>query len=226
MAFGIYFDWQRRIFMTHISDIQRISDLSLVDKYKTTKDVNYVGELFKRYTSVVFAISIKYLKNKDAAGDAVIEIFEKLLNDLLRFEIENFPAWLHKVTRNHCLITIRSGNYQKKHMDRYTQDMNSFMEKDSVVYHESEINKEENLVMLEKGIQNLNHEQKKCIDLFYLKEKCYNEIAKETGYSLNEVKSYIQNGKRNLKIFMEKNQQISDNLIKILLMILLFNQII
>lgn len=212
--------------MTNFSDIQRISDHSLVEKYKTSKDVNYVGELFKRYTSVVFAISIKYLKNKDAAGDAVIEIFEKLLTDLLRFEIENFPAWLHKVTRNHCLITIRTNNHQKKHLDRYGQDINSFMEKDFVLHHESEINKEENLVMLEKGIENLNHEQKKCIELFYLKEKCYNEISKETGYSLNEVKSYIQNGKRNLKIFMDKNQQISDNLIKILLMILLFNQIL
>ncbi|MFH2143244.1 MAG: sigma-70 family RNA polymerase sigma factor [Bacteroidota bacterium] len=212
--------------MNKFSEIQKISDNILVDKYKSTKDAIYLGELYQRHTSFVFAVSMKYLKDRDAASDAVIEIFEKLITDLMRFEIENFRAWLHRVTQNHCLLIIRSNKYHQKHNEQYKNDMQVFMEKDSDLYHELGNSKEEILVVLEQGIENLNDEQKKCIELFYLKEKCYNEIAETTGYSLKNVKSYIQNGKRNLKIFMEKNQHISNSFIKIFLMVFIFNRIL
>jgi RNA polymerase sigma-70 factor (ECF subfamily) len=42
--------------------------------------------------------------------------------------------------------------------------------------------------------------------LFYLEQKCYKDIADLTGYDLNKVKSAIQNGKRNLKICMERKE--------------------
>jgi RNA polymerase sigma-70 factor (ECF subfamily) len=59
---------------------------------------------------------------------------------------------------------------------------------------------------LEKCIETLGDEQKQCVKLFYLQEKCYKEITESTGFDMNKVKSYIQNGKRNLKICMEKNE--------------------
>jgi len=65
------------------------------------------------------------------------------------------------------------------------------------------------LQQLPNAISNLNTEQRLCINLFYLKEKCYEEISMQTGYSLKQVKSYIQNGKRNLKIYL--SQQMKEN---------------
>ena len=64
--------------------------------------------------------------------------------------------------------------------------------------------KEVKLQQLEEGITKLNSEQKICVELFYLQNKSYVEVAEITGYELNQVKSYIQNGKRNLKIYLEK----------------------
>ena len=54
------------------------------------------------------------------------------------------------------------------------------------------------------SLEELNPEQKQCLILFYLEKKSYQEISENTGFSLMQVKSYIQNGKRNLKILLDK----------------------
>jgi RNA polymerase sigma-70 factor (ECF subfamily) len=58
--------------------------------------------------------------------------------------------------------------------------------------------------LLEEAIQELSEEQKLCVNLFYLQKKSYQQITDRTGFTLMQVKSYIQNGKRNLKIILEK----------------------
>jgi RNA polymerase sigma-70 factor (ECF subfamily) len=64
--------------------------------------------------------------------------------------------------------------------------------------------REEKLELLEHCIATLQADQQTCVRLFFLENCCYNEIVSKTGLEWNQVRSHIQNGKRNLKICMEK----------------------
>ena len=183
------------------------SDNELIAEYKNTKNNVFVGILYKRYSHLVLGLSLKYLKDEDEAKDAVMQVFEKLLTDLLKFNIDYFKSWLYTFSKNHCLMIIRSKQSKlKKEIDMQIH-ADYFMETESTLHPNKEEEKEIQYNLLEKAINELSEDQKKCIDLFYLKEKSYNEIVEITGYSINEVKSFIQNGKRNLKIKLEKNSE-------------------
>ncbi|MCF6241761.1 MAG: sigma-70 family RNA polymerase sigma factor [Bacteroidales bacterium] len=189
--------------MTQIIDISQANDRLLIEKYRQKQDKNLVGELFKRYTGFVFLISMKYLKDEDKSKDAVMQIFEKLFDDLLLHEIDNFKAWLHTVTRNHCLGVLRKEQSKQKHQARIKENT-VFMENLQEEHPINESKPENSFENLEKALEKLKPEQKKCIQLFYLDEKSYKEIVAITGFSDKKVKSYIQNGKRNLKIILQK----------------------
>jgi RNA polymerase sigma factor (sigma-70 family) len=186
------------------SHIRNLSDSELVSKYKETGENICVGELFRRYVHLVYGVCMKYLKDEDIAKDLQSHIFERLLNDLLKHEIGNFKGWLFSVAKNHCLMYLRSNKSLLKNQKAFKNDHQPDMESVHDLHHNPVLEKEKELSRLETCIQQLQEGQKVCVDLFYLKEKSYKEIVEITGYTLNDVKSYIQNGKRNLKIFMEK----------------------
>jgi len=166
-----------------------------------------VGILYKRYSHLVLGLSIKYLKDKDEAKDAVMQIFEKLMSDLLKHDIQYFKSWLYTFSKNHCLMIIRSKQARLSKEIDIQINASSFMETETNQHLNLSEEKEREYIALEKAVDSLNEEQKICIDLFYLKEKSYQEISDVTGYTLNEVKSFIQNGKRNLKIKLEKRSE-------------------
>ena len=181
-----------------LQDLSHLTDQELIAGYKANADKAFVGELFRRYTHLVFGVCVKYLRDEDEAHDAVMQIVEKLFEDLKKHEIKQFKSWLHTVAKNHCLMHLRSKKSETQKAQELKKDWPVVMESDT----ESHLNKEVQLDRLEEGIQQLKDEQKICIELFYLKEKCYQEVASITGYDLNQVKSFIQNGKRNLKLIL------------------------
>lgn len=164
--------------------------------YKDSKNKDYVGELYKRYTGFVVAVCRNYLNNTADCEDACMQIFEKLFSDLLRFEVANFKSWLHVIAKNHCMMILR-----KPHREIFTDQ---FVEKLDAVHLQDAKEKEEMLQQLEQAITELTTEQKVCVELFYIQEKSYKEIESITGYDYNKVKSYIQNGKRNLQLRLNK----------------------
>jgi RNA polymerase sigma-70 factor (ECF subfamily) len=176
-----------------------LTDLELIAQYKLSNENSWVGLLFNRYTSMVYGVCLKYLKDREESKDAVMQLFEKLLSTLKEHQIEHFKSWLYVTARNHCLMKLRS---QK---GKYTQELSPFLMETSVDAHLEEDEMESNLGKLEKCIEKLGHEQKVCVKMFFLQEKCYKDITVLTGYELIKVKSFIQNGKRNLKICMEQN---------------------
>ena len=181
----------------------QLSDEMLVKSYQQKGDLAQLGELYQRYTGLVFGVCMKYLKNEDDSKDAVMQIFEKLIVSLRKHEVNNFRSWLHVLTKNHCLMWLRS----KKNMHlKDIQEINLEKNVEFTYYphHGSENSFEKDLENLKTAITSLPREQKECIELFYLHEKCYKEIVDITGFELKKVKSYIQNGRRNLKIYMEK----------------------
>lgn len=176
------------------------SDNDLINKFLETGDNSFVGILYQRYGHLVLGLCIKYLKNKDEAQDSVIQIFSNLLNDLKKHKIEFFKSWLYVYSKNFCLMELRKRQSALKKELELQENVHLLMDF-SDPEHLKE--KEEQIGLMELALQELNGEQRKCIELFYLKNKSYNEIIDITGYSNNEVKSHIQNGKRNLKIKME-----------------------
>ncbi|MBN1251211.1 MAG: sigma-70 family RNA polymerase sigma factor [Bacteroidales bacterium] len=181
--------------------IETLTDEQIIELYKKDAQKVFVGELYKRYTKFIFLVSMKYLKNEERSKDAVMEVFEKLFSDLLKHQIQNFKPWLHTVVRNHCLILLRKEQSVLNKDKKFQIEQDLFVESDEDLHHVNENKTEENL---KEALNSLKNEQKVCLELFYLQEKSYNEIVDITGYSIKNVKSYIQNGKRNLKICLLK----------------------
>jgi RNA polymerase sigma factor (sigma-70 family) len=175
-------------------------DIQLLTGYRERGDLAILGNLYEKYMPMVYGVCLKYLNAEEAAKDAVMAIFEELINKTKLHDIKQFRSWLYVLSRNYCLMQLRTG----KKMELISLD--DFMEF-SPVLHPDENNRETAMKSLERCMDKLSPAQKQSIDLFYLNEKCYKEIVDMTGFSLNEVKSHIQNGKRNLKICLEKTSE-------------------
>ncbi len=168
-------------------------------QYQAEKDLNVLGELYGRYMDMTYGVCLKYFKEPEEAKDAVINIFEELVTKLLKYEVANFKGWLHSLARNYCLMQLRSKRNQPIKVDA-----------DVVYLREDEhpdiaVEKEILLNGMEQCLEALPADQRKAVQLFYLEDKCYKEISEMTQTELGKVRSFIQNGRRNLKICMEKN---------------------
>jgi len=164
--------------------------------------VALLGLLYERYMHLVYGVCLKYLEEREAAKDEVMNIFEKLAATVPGEEILNFRTWLYVVTKNHCLMLLRSRKSQAAHMETMLSDPTFFMEKEEVM-HPMENDEGIDMKRLEECISKLREEQRKCIGLFYYEGCGYRQIAERLGMEENKVKSYIQNGKRNLRMCME-----------------------
>ena len=153
---------------------------------------------------LVFGVCLKYLKDAEKSKDAVMDIYEELNTKLRVHEVDNFKGWVHVLARNYCLMKLRSPKNIK------TTEFNpSFMQSEENVHLDTEqLEKEENFTKLEDCLGKLTNEQKQSVELFYLHNKCYNEIAEITGLEWNKVRSFIQNGRRNLKLCMEASERV------------------
>ena len=190
-------------FIKNTTKINEQDDSSLIAAYKESGDLEVLGQLYNKYMHLVFGVCFNYFKNEELSKDAVMQIFEELVTKLKIHEVKNFKSWLHVLTRNHCLMALRKS---AKNPTVALED--NFVENGSFVHLDIEDTKETQLTVMEKCMETLSEEQRKSVDLFYLQEKCYKEVADITGYELLKVKSYIQNGKRNLKICIEKNSEL------------------
>lgn len=180
-------------------------DEELIKAYKKSLKSEYIGILFERYSHLVYGVCLKYMKDEDKSKDAVMQIFESLHSKLIEFEITSFKSWLHTVSRNHCLMALRKEKSERIHLENlYKISGGDIMESDEFIHLFEDDHREEIISLLEEAIGQLNEEQKTCIELFYLRNKSYREVSEITGYDMNKVKSHIQNGKRNLRILLER----------------------
>ena len=171
------------------------SDLDIISRFRNSHDQKYIGILFQRYTHLIFAVCMKYLKDTTESEDATMEIFSSLPPILKKHTITNFKSWLHSVAKNHCLMKLRKDKSKNEKADAYELFAKNSMESDGFEHQKDE----KLLVKLDEALNELNSQQKKCIKLFYMEQKSYDEIVIITGYTVKNVKSYLQNGKRNLK---------------------------
>jgi RNA polymerase sigma factor (sigma-70 family) len=177
------------------------TDSELVLAYQQHHELDTLALLYQRYMELVYGVCLKYLPDEEAAKDAVMHIFEELIGKLKHHQVENFRGWLHVLAKNHCLMILRSPRYLK------TSTLNEgLVQFDENVHLNGVMEKEEQLDQMSECLKGLVHEQQRCVELFYLQNKSYNEIVNITGFDWKSVRSYIQNGRRNLKICMENRE--------------------
>ena len=176
------------------------TDEELLLEYKRTGNQDALARLYLRYSGVVYGTCLKYLKDGEAAKDAVMNIYQELVNKLLAHDVDNFRGWLYVLAKNHCLMHLRTA---KK---TFTVELQAeIMQSEDFSHLDGVLGREADFKRLEKCMETLQEQQKLVIDMFYLQSKCYNEIVDKTGLDWGKVRSLVQNGRRNLKICMEKN---------------------
>jgi RNA polymerase sigma-70 factor (ECF subfamily) len=176
-----------------------IPDEVLVAQFLETGNKELIAILFERYTHLVYGICLGYLQDKEKGKDAVMEIFESLFEKLSVYNVIVFKNWLYSVSRNHCLMILRKSATQNRSYEKSLSGSVTVVEPDET---NTELTNEEKEGLVGTAVESLNPDQRLCVSMMYLEDKSYKDIADETGYTLNEVKSHIQNGKRNLKNYL------------------------
>lgn len=180
-------------------------DQELLRLYRDTGEPEHLGELFQRYSRLVYLVCLKHLKDEEESKDATMQFFENIAKTLLQHEVRNLKSWLHAAASNHCLMLLRSNKHKR---GVPLEDIPPLFMENTEPMHLTEAEQVEITEQtLQLGLEDLPPEQRRCIELFYLQQKSYKEISALTGCDLNKVKSHIQNGKRNLKLYMEKHHE-------------------
>lgn len=174
-----------------------ITDAELLNNFYNDHNNKWLGILLPRYTLLLLGVSMKYLKNEEDAKDAVQQVFLKVINELHKYKVDYFKSWIFMVARNHCLMKLRGHKTSSVEINE-----NVLSTKDSDEGIAIHLEKEKLLTSMEEAMKELSTEQQQCVTLFYLQKKSYAEVAEMTGYTMLQVKSHLQNGKRNLKMLM------------------------
>jgi len=182
---------------------QHITDQELLEQFYADHNNEWLGILLQRYTLLLLGVSMKYLKNEEEAKDSVQQIFLKVIQELQKYKVEYFKSWLYTVAKNHCLMKLREkqGKITTEINDRLATKPGEETDRQALLEND------QTLELMDLSLKELNPEQQQCVTLFYLQKKSYQEVSEATGFSMLQVKSYIQNGKRNLKLLIEKKLQ-------------------
>ncbi len=177
-----------------------MTDQELLEKFSRDKDNRWLGIILERYTLLLFGVCMKYLKNEEEARDSVQQVFLKAITELHKYRVEYMKSWLYMVAKNHCLMKLREKSGQRE-VEIREEMLSAAPDYSGEATHQE---KDRTLNLMNESLMELQYEQRTCLTLFYLDKKTYQEVAEQTGFTLMQVKSYIQNGKRNLRIQLEK----------------------
>ena len=192
--------------IVNIKPLTEWTDEELVAKFAQTSQPKYFGELYNRYAHLAFGLGLKYLKNEAESSDLVSEVFEILFKKIPTANIQSFRKYLYTVTRNEAIGKLRKKKTQQEKM----ADL-KIIEKNSGEFMENEgllrlMDNEPSLeAIIKVAINKLSAEQQTCINLFFFQNKSYKEIVDLTNFTDKQVKSFLQNGKRKLKILLEQD---------------------
>jgi RNA polymerase sigma-70 factor (ECF subfamily) len=176
------------------------TDRELVEQYRATRDPVLLGALFERYVHLALGVSLRYLRNREDAEDAVMEVYEHLTTALLKHEVANFKSWLYSVVANHCRMILRRRKGAPQAVLASEELLDAVLASAPAPHEDGE--SQRLIQALPAALARLSEGQRRCLELFYLEGHSYAEVAARAGYALNEVKSHIQNGKRNLKLML------------------------
>jgi RNA polymerase sigma-70 factor, ECF subfamily len=177
------------------------TDLELVQQYKITRDRALLGALFERYSHLALGLSLRYLHNREDAEDAVMEVYEHLTTALVKHEVGNFKNWLYSVVANHCRMVLRRRKSAPASVEASEELLDAVLA--SAPAPDKDDESERQIETLTRALAQIGDGQRRCLELFYLQGLSYAEVGRRSGYTANEVKSHIQNGKRSLRILLQ-----------------------
>ncbi len=189
----------------NVDKYHHITDQELLQNFYLDRDNQWLGILLQRYTLLLLGVCMKYLKNEEEAKDCVQQIFLKTITELHKYQVDYFKSWIYMVAKNHCLMKLR--NHPGKTTTDLTENLAGAVSEEESDTKFQHLEKDRTLDLMGNALEELSNEQKQCVTLFYLEKQSYQAIAATTGFSVLKVKSYIQNGKRNLKISLDKKLQ-------------------
>ncbi len=191
--------------MTNYSkeNLESKPDAYLVTEYRKYGDLRVFSALFLRYYHLLIGVCMKYLGHTEDSKDAVMDIFEKASGDLRKHDVQHFRSWIYVTTRNHCLMKLRKDKSHPENVTDYEFVLHNSMESKHIWHPVNEDTSDEELEILEKCMGRLPDAQQECIRLFYFKKQSYMQMADKLSIEIKKIKSYLQNGKRNLKICIE-----------------------
>jgi RNA polymerase sigma factor (sigma-70 family) len=178
---------------------QHKSDEELLAEYVGGDSPQALGQLYERYMPMVYGVCLKILKDAGKAEDAVMAIYEELPRKAREHQVESFRGWLYVLARNHCLMEWRKA--QRRPTDHYAPED---MARHDAVEAAFEYELPQGASSLERCLAALVEQQRQCVTWFYYEDKSYKEIADLLAEELGKVRSHIQNGRRNLRICLEK----------------------
>lgn len=179
-----------------------LTEKELLERFYADRDKEWLGVLLERYTLLLLGVCMKYLKQEEAARDAVQQIFLKAITELEKYRVEYVKSWLYMIAKNHCLMQFRDKNRFPVEISEKLQ-----VEEDREIQLSEAKEKEQLLTLMHEELTHLGKEQRQCVTLFYLEKKTYQQVAEATGYNMGQVKSFIQNGKRNLRLLIQRKLQ-------------------
>ena len=180
----------------NLKKYSHIEDKELLDRFYADHDNKWLGILLPRYTLLLFGVCMKYLKNETDAEDAMQQVFLKVISELPKYKVDYFKSWVYMIAKNHCLMKLRNNGKNIEINERVMATPDDSLDKEIV------LEKDRSLDVMQRALQQLNEEQRKCVVLFYLEKKSYADVAELTGFTMLQIKSHIQNGRRNLKMIM------------------------
>ena len=154
-----------------------------------------MSDFFVLYREDVLGLCYYYTRDVELSKDLTMDTFETYLKRGKKGPVINdIKSYLLGIARNLCMAHFK----KSKRTQSIEESVLQFMEYED----ENAPNGEEVIDRLMMSMCKLTTDQRRCVELFFIKGCSYNQISKKLNFSYNEVKSFIQNGKRNLKKLM------------------------
>ncbi|MEL6655687.1 MAG: sigma-70 family RNA polymerase sigma factor [Bacteroidota bacterium] len=175
------------------------SDEELVRQFQQSGDRFLLGLLLRRYSQSILGTCHYYLRQPQDAEDAAMEVCELIVRQLQKpKEIKRFKDWVFIIARNYCFRKLKDN---KRLTELSTEWEKDFLNSD-VQYELGDtlyVQEEALYARVDAEIQQLNEQQRLCLTAFYWQGEKYKDIAARYGMTTDEVRSAIQNGRRNLR---------------------------
>ncbi len=183
---------QRGLSLGHDDAVAEETDFELLDRFRRHGDRAAFERIVARHRPWLHRVCARLLRSDEAARDATQDVFARVLNRLDTFRGDNFPGWLKAIAVNCCLNTIDR--------DKRWAPLEAAGEAPA-----ADLGPELQLLRLEEGVRarhliaRLPERQKIVFCLKYIDDCSYQEIERLTGFSNKEVKSFLQNARRNFE---------------------------
>lgn len=152
------------------------------------------SELLSRYHSTAYAVVRGVLGDSDDVDDVLQMVYIKIHKGLASFRGDaKLSTWIYRIARNESINAV------KKRRLETTPVEDVVLAAPHGDGPEAGLDQRELSEQVETALEHLDEGQRTAIELRYMGDRSYEEIAETMGIPLGTVKTYIHRGKAHLK---------------------------